>query len=231
MDVGLYRTVEAMRSNQQRVEIITSNIANADTFGFKRMLHVAHGVQNPAHVQGHSQLVTGTKLDLQQGILIYTGQSLDLALDGDGFFVVDTADGEAMTRAGMFQVSADGVLTGIDGNPVAWDGTRGRIDPNAGDVKVAGNGVVSQNGQSIGRLRLVGIESTNDIEVDSGGHYKLREGKKYTSAEATVNQGFLERANVQTVDELVEMIAAQRSFEMASQTFRMISESYQRLNR
>ena len=69
------------------------------------------------------------------------------------------------------------------------------------------------------------------LVIDSQGRYRLRDGKEYVDTEARLAQGFLERANVQTVDELVEMIAAQRSFEMASQTFRLISESYQRLHR
>lgn len=231
MDVGLYRTVAAMRSNQQRVEIVASNIANAETLGFKRMLHVAHGATNWTEDISHEQVVTGTSLDTQQGILMHTGQPFDLALDGEGFFLVDAPDGEVMTRAGMFQVNTDGVLTASDGSPVAWEGSRGRIDPNSGEVKFAANGQVLQNGQPIGRLRIVNVAQVSDIEVDENGRYRLRKDKKYTDPDATLNQGFLERANVQTVDELVEMIAAQRSFEMASQTFRLISDSYQRLNR
>lgn len=231
MDVGLYRMVAAMRTNQQRVEIVASNIANAETTGFKRMLHVAHGQRPGDAGPGHEQVVTATAVDLQQGIMTHTGEPFDLALDGAGFFLVDTPDGEVMTRAGMFQVTTDGVLTTDDGNPVAWDGTRGQIDPNGGEVSFAGNGAVLQGGQPIGKLKLVNVEHASHVVVDSAGNYRLGAGNKFTDAEVTVNQGFLERANVQTVDELVEMIAAQRSFEQASQTFRLISESYQRLNR
>ena len=231
MNIGLYRTVAAMRTNQQRVEIISSNIANAETLGFKRMLHVAHGARNAAHHPSHEQVVTGTTLDLQQGILMHTGQEFDLALEGDGFFLVESPDGEVMTRSGMFSLSGEGVLTTTEGNPVIWDGSRGRIDPANGRVLVSGSGEVVQNGQTVGRLRIVDVESDNDIEVDETGRYRLRKGKEYIDSGAMVQQGALERANVQTVDELVELIAAQRSFEMASQTFRLISESYQRLHR
>ena len=231
MDVGLYRMVAAMRTNQQRVEIVASNIANAETTGFKRMLHVAHGARTGARGPGSEQVVTGTVVDLQQGIMSHTGEPFDLALDGAGFFLVDTPEGEVMTRSGMFQVTTDGVLTTGDGDPVAWDGTRGQIDPKGGEVSFAGNGDVLQGGQPIGKLRIVNVERAGHVVVDANGRYRLGAGNRFTDAEATVNQGFLERANVQTVDELVEMIAAQRSFEMASQTFRLISESYQRLNR
>jgi len=231
MDVGLYRMVAAMRNNQQRVEIVASNIANAETIGFKRMLHVAHGQRSGAAGPGHDLVVTGSAVDLQQGIMSHTGEPFDLALDGAGFFLVDTPEGEVMTRSGMFQVTTAGVLTTDDGFPVAWEGTRGQIDPQGGDVSFAGNGQVLQNGQPIGKLKLVNVENAGQLVVDSAGRYRLGTGNQFTDSEVTVNQGFLERANVQTVDELVEMIAAQRSFDMASQTFRLISESYQRLNR
>jgi flagellar basal-body rod protein FlgF len=231
MDVGLYRMVAAMRTNQQRVEIVASNIANAETVGFKRMLHVAHGQRSGQGGAEHEQVATATSVDLQQGIMSHTGEPFDLALDGAGFFLVDTPDGEVMTRSGMFQVTTDGVLTTNDGNPVVWDGTRGQVDPNGGEISFAGNAQVLQGGQPIGKIKLVNVEHANHIVLDAKGQYRLGKGHKFTDAEATVNQGFLERANVQTVDELVEMIAAQRSFEQAAQTFRLISESYQRLNR
>lgn len=231
MDVGLYRMVAAMRTNQQRVEIVASNIANAETLGFKRMLHVAHGAESRAFDTVHDQVVTGSAIDLQQGILMYTGESLDIALDGDGFFLVESEDGEVMTRAGMLHITNEGVLTTGDGSPVVWEGTRGRIDANAGQIKFGPNGQVLQDGQVVGKLRLVDVEDSRDVVVDASGRYRLRDGAEYAPSDATVNQGFLERANVQTVDELVEMIAAQRSFETASQTFRLISESYQRLHR
>lgn len=231
MDVGLYRMVSAMRSNQQRIEIVASNIANAETTGFKRMLHVAHGAHDGARAAGHEQVVTATSLDLQSGILAHTGEPFDLALDGPGFFLIDTPEGEVMTRAGNFKLTSDGVLTTIDGHPVVWDGTRAQIDPSAGEVSFAGNRQVLQGGQPIGKLKIIDVERASDVVVDSKGRYRLNEDREYIESDAIVNQGFLERANVHTVDELVEMIAAQRSFEMASQTFRLISESYQRLNR
>ena len=98
MNVGLYHTVAAMRTNQQRVEIISSNIANSESAGFKRMLHVAHGNSGWGREPSHEQIVTGTRVDLSQGVLERTGESLDLALDGPGFFVLDGPNGEALTR-------------------------------------------------------------------------------------------------------------------------------------
>ena len=75
MNVGLYHTVAAMRTNQQRVEIISSNIANSESAGFKRMLHVAHGNAGWGREPSHEQIVTGTRVDLSQGVLERTGES------------------------------------------------------------------------------------------------------------------------------------------------------------
>ena len=120
MNVGLYRTVAAMSANQQRVEIISSNIANADATGFKRMLHVAHGVADWGVDRAHTQVAAATQLDMSQGVLQTTGNSLDVALNGEGFFVLDGPNGEALTRNGSFQLTDRGVLVSHDGRAVQW---------------------------------------------------------------------------------------------------------------
>lgn len=230
MDVGLYHTVAAMRTNQQRVEVISSNIANVETTGFKRMLHVAHGLTGWARDPEHMQVVTATQLDLQQGVLQRTGEDLDLALDGPGFFVLDGEAGESLTRNGSFTVTQDGVLIARDGRPVQWRGRRGVLDPEEGGIKVDAAGNVVQNSFPVGRLRVVDVPETGGIEPDDAGGYRLRPGATVVDADAIVTQGFQERANVQTIDELVELIAAQRAFDSAAQAFRTIDQSYRRLN-
>lgn len=230
MNVGLYRTVAAMRTNQQRVEIISSNLANTETTGFKRMLHVAHGAEGWGKHNEHQQVVTGTRLDMEQGVLQRTGEDLDLALDGKGFFVVEGPDGPSLTRQGQFQLSQDGILVTRDGAPVQWSGTRGVLDPNGGAIKVDNRGGVIQGGQPVGLLRIVDVLGNDSIEPDDTGAYRLVNGAEMVESDAIVSQGFIERANVQTVDELVELIAAQRAFESAAQAFRTIDQSYRRLH-
>ncbi|MEE2939861.1 MAG: flagellar hook basal-body protein [Planctomycetota bacterium] len=230
MNVGLYHTVAAMRTNQQRVEIISSNIANSESAGFKRMLHVAHGSSGWGREPSHEQIVTGTRVDLSQGILERTGESLDLALDGPGFFVLDGPTGETLTRDGSFQLTDRGVLVSHDGRAVQWQGKRGVIDLSGPDVAIDNSGVVRQGAVAIGRVRVVDVEGTDAIEPDDTGGFRVREGATLVESDAVVVQGFAERANVETIDELVEMIAAQRAFESASQAFKTIDQSYRRLN-
>ncbi len=231
MNVGLYRTVAAMSANQQRVEIISSNIANADATGFKRMLHVAHGVGNWADDAGHTQVAAASRLDMSQGVLQSTGNSRDLALDGPGFFVLEGADNEILTRNGEFSLTERGVLVNPSGFPVQWAGGRGVIDPLKGAVRINGDGRVVQDGLALGQIRIVNVEDPRSVEPDEYGGFRLREGAEYSDTDATLNQGFLERANLETIDELVELIAAQRSFESASQAFKTIDQSFSRLHR
>lgn len=231
MNVGLYRTVAAMSANQQRVEIISSNIANADATGFKRMLHVAHGVADWGADRSHTQVAAATQLDMSQGVLQTTGNSLDVALNGEGFFVLEGTGGEVLTRDGAFTLTEDGVLVNASGFPVQWAGGRGVLDPLEGSIRIDGKGKVVQGGRPIGQLRVVNIAGPRSIEPDEYGGFRLREGAEFTEADATVHQGFLERANLETIDELVELIAAQRAFESASQAFKTIDQSYSRLHR
>lgn len=230
MDVGLYHTVAAMSSNQQRVEIVSANIANSDSAGFKRMLHVAHGRQGWGRNPAYEQVVTGTRLDLQQGVLERTGEAFDLALDGPGFFVLDGPNGERLTRDGSFAVDQSGVLVSRDGRAVQWSGPRGVLDPDL-SFQVDSRGQVKQEGLPAGRIRIVDVPEYDGIEPDDEGGYRLRAGATLVESDAAVNQGFIERANIQTIDELVELISAQRAFESAAQAFRTIDQSYRRLNR
>ncbi len=230
MNVGLYHTVAAMRTNQQRVEVISSNMANSEASGFKRMLHVAHGFAGWGNNQGEQQTVTGTRLDLSQGVLQRTGEDLDLALDGPGFFVLDGPSGESLTRDGTFSLSETGVLVSRDGRAVQWSGARGLLDPRQSEINVDSKGVVSQGGIAVGSLRIVDVPGVDQIEPDDTGGYRARPGARIEAAQPLVTQGFQERSNVQTIDELVELIAAQRSFESSAQAFRTIDQSYRRLH-
>lgn len=231
MNVGLYRTVAAMSANQQRVEIISSNIANADATGFKRMLHVAHGVENWADDQAHTQVAAASRLDMSQGVLRPTGNTLDLALSGDGFFVLEGTASEVLTRDGSFSLTEEGVLVNPSGFPVQWEGKRGVLDPLEGSIRIDSEGKVVQAGVPKGQIRVVDIDGPQSIEPDEFGGFRLREGAAFIESTATVRQGHLENANLETIDELVELIAAQRAFESASQAFKTIDQSFSRLYR
>ncbi|MEM8710366.1 MAG: flagellar hook basal-body protein [Planctomycetota bacterium] len=175
-------------------------------------------------------MIGATRLDLGQGVLQRTGEDLDLAIDGPGFFVLEGDGEEILTRQGQFQLTQQGALVSRDGQPVQWDGLRGLLDPNGGAIKVDNRANVIQGGLPIGRLRVVDVRGIDAIEPNDTGSYRLRPGAEVVASDAIVSQGFVERANVQTIDELVELIAAQRAFDSAAQAFRTIDQSYRRLH-
>jgi flagellar basal-body rod protein FlgF len=228
---GIYSGIAAMDSAQRRLEAITSNLANLSSTGYKRLSTSTQSFQASLRGKLEPQISTRTVLDFSQGVLRNTGNPYDLALHGSGFFAVETSEGEVYTRNGQFRVDAEGLLQTIEGYPVAWDGARGTIDPLGVEVSVDEEGLVRQGDVEVGRLRIVDFEETGRLEFDRKGFYHASGSMRETTSTAVVRQGTLEGANVSAVDEMVAMIATQRSFESASKLMQTIEQSYRRLTR
>lgn len=229
MNTGLYDGVAAMASAEKRLESIVSNLANLNVNGFKR--HGASTRSFDAVLRGQTtrQVATKTTIDFQQGTLRPSGNTYDLALAGKGFFVVETPDGEAFTRDGQFRIDDEGVLQTHQGFPVAWEGARGTIDPLGEPVLFDAGGEVWQGASNIGRLRLTDFQTVENLKPSKAGVFRSSPGQPVVTHTAQVRQGFLERANVNAVDEMVGMISAQRSFESATKMLSMIDQTYRRL--
>lgn len=230
MNAGLYSGVSALLANQRQVENVASNLANVSTVGFKRKGAVQHSfyVGDPRH--GHMGLATTARTDFSQGPIERTSNPLDLALFGDGFFAVEGPQGEIYTRNGTLQLDSRGVLTTLQGYPVAWDGSRREFDAAGVPIKIDTEGYVSQGGGNIGRLKIVSIPAKDLLEEVEGGYWRAGPGLLVEPSTAEVHQGAIERANVSASDELVRLISVQRSFETATKLLKLISESYERLN-
>lgn len=222
-----------MIGQQQKLEIIANNLANANTPGFKRLLTTFEEVPAPQRgprpfdvqrgvepslrpIAPGSTMRMRTSLDLSQGSLRATGNPLDVAIDGDGFFVVGAPDGEAYTRNGSFALDAEGRLSTRDGLPVLGEGGPIEIPPGA-RVEVASDGMVRANGLEIARLRLV--RPANRAALSPEGDTRMRRAtgapapEQVPAEEIRVQSGFLEESNANPVSELVQMITAQRIFE------------------
>ena len=230
MSQGLYEGVSAMDSAQRRMEAITSNLANLGVNGFKRRSISTSSFDVVLQGQVKRQIGTRTVVDHSQGALQQSDGAFDLALSGRGFFAVETTEGEAYTRNGQFRIDDSGVLQTFDGHPVAWQGARGTIDPTGDKVLVDPEGHVSQGEQQLGQLRIVDFERLSDLQQDRSGYYHAPRGLQEAPHGAVVRQGVLESANINAVDEMVEMITAQRSFESATRLMNMIDQTYRRLN-
>jgi flagellar basal body rod protein FlgG len=230
MDTGLYQGVAAMRTTEKRLETITSNIANIRATGFKRQTSVTRTFWVGEGKSKRIELGTHRVTDFKQGQISHTGNKLDLALEGPGFFGIDTPDGRSYTRDGEFHLDNSGTLLSVNGFPVAWKGQRGKLDPTGEAITIDGSGVVLQGDRNVGKLQISDFPDSARLEDDALGHYRPSGDMKPIASTAVIHQGSIEQSNVEIMDELVEMVFAQRRFENSSTVMRSIDQTYKRLN-
>jgi flagellar basal-body rod protein FlgF len=226
MDNSLMVGLSAQQALRRRMDMTANNLANMTTTGFKaEKLVLRELVEAPAEARDGSAdiaFVDAWRLqrDMSTGAMLRTGNPLDVAIDGEGFFAVETAAGPAYTRDGRFAL-LDGRLVTRAGQPVLAPGLV-EIDPAAGDVTIDPTGAIRQNGAEIGRLTLVAFDQPDALEK-LGDNLWGPAGQTARPAEgARIAQGFVEGSNVNAVAELTQMIEISRAYQSVS---RMLSQS------
>ena len=231
---GLYTAYTGMINEQNRMDVLTNNLANSDTNGFKKegatsqafdsllALKIKDRSENPnlAHPIGIANL--GVKVgenytDYSQGAFKVTDRTYDVALSGEGFFNIEYTNkagktSTMYTRDGAFVVNTQGYLVNKDGDYVLGQNGRIRLDPTK-DVAIDTQGNISQDGARVAQIKLTDFEDYNYIEHFGENYYRPVEGATEKAATATTNQGFIETSNVQVVQEMVEMISVSRQYE------------------
>lgn len=211
-----YITLSRQSGLQREMQVVANNIANASTTGYR-----AEGVIFSEYVKGvdrGASLSMGQgnigKTSYEQGGLTQTNGSFDFAIEGDGYFVVQTPLGERLTRAGAFSPDAGGQLVTPDGFPVLDAGRAPLFVPaEAGDLAVSADGTLSIDGAPLGQMAIVRpLEPLNMIRED-GVMFRADAGDEPAEA-ARVLQGFVEASNVNPLLELSRMIEVQRAYEM-----------------
>ncbi|MDB5622311.1 MAG: flgF [Devosia sp.] len=205
---------------QRQMNVVANNMANINTTGFKAenilfeqyRMPVARdrdfmaGDQSLSFVQDWA-----TMHDLAPGALVQTGNELDLALNGDGFFAVQTPGGDRWTRSGAFAIDNTGRLVDLNGNPVLGDGGPIQFGPDETGIAISADGSISSSAGPKGRLRLV--EFANAQELTRDGANLFSGGTPVPATGTRVMQGFTERSNVSGVSEMAEMIRVTRAYE------------------
>ena len=227
---GLYSAVSAMVMNATRQQVISHNIANVQTPGFKQILSTAqefmqgqavytNGNLQASPVEYVGTLGLGTQIgadfiDFGQGALQSTNNPLDFALQGDGFFTVKTPDGNRYTRDGRFLRDADNTLVTIDGYQVLDDAGQ-PIELPDGEVSVGQDGAISVNGTAVATLGI-GVFAKPETEL------KHTEGNLFTGPTAStseevpqVAQGYLETSNANVSQLMTQLVEVGRSYEAA----------------
>ncbi|SDA62316.1 flagellar basal-body rod protein FlgG [Lachnospiraceae bacterium G11] len=231
---GLYTAYTGLRHEQHRMDIMTNNLANSTTVGFKKegstsqsfdeilayRLKDTTDVGNLAKRIGYN--TPGVKIGetytyYDQGPFQATNNTYDLALGGNGFFTIEFTNkaGETTTmytRAGDFTLTKDGYLVTKDGDYVLGTNGRIRLDTLA-DATVNKDGSIMQNGVTVARLRLTDFEDYDYLEHYGETYFVPVEGYTTKAADAEVYSGYLETANVSVVTEMVNMISITRAYE------------------
>ena len=237
MDSGYYAACTALKTQSNALELIANNVANINTTGYRAQLPSFESLlvegRNSAPNNGWSRLVNqfavldGTRLDLTEGNLQRTGNPLDLALDGPGFFVVQTTAGVLYTRDGNFRLSAKGQLTTAAGDAVL--GTAGPINvPGNAQIAIGPDGTISVAGAVTGKLRLVEIARGAPLTAVGGQYYSAPITAAAPALHTQIRAGMLESSNVNPVAAVVALITAQRQAEMIG---RAMSAFYSDFNR
>lgn len=252
---GLYTAYTGMLNEQHRMDVMTNNLANANTNGFKKegatsqafdsvlaykikdmsepgnlprnlstsRTYDENAVDNPERFVSRTGMSLGVKtgenyVDYSEGGIKETGNTLDLAISGKGFFTVEYTNkaGETSTkytRDGNFTMDTQGYLVTQDGDYVLGErGRRIKLNPLE-DVSIDSDGNIYQAGASVGTLQITDFEDYNYLERYGENFFQAVDGARTIDAEAEIHSGYLEMANISIVTEMVNMIAIQRQYE------------------
>ena len=234
---ALYTAWTGLRNEEKRMDVVTNNMANADTTGYKKVdvtaqsfdrqlaVKINDATEGVDLVRGIGGVTLGVKIgetyyDMTQGNFRQTEDLYNFALSGKGFFTISTTDKSGTehiryTRDGDFTVTRDGYLVTKDGDYVLGDGGNRIQIPNANlvDISVNEMGEIYSGNTYVSTLQVVDFEDYNFLSSYGENMYEAVDGATIIDADATVNQGYLEMSNVNMVTEMVDMIAITRAYE------------------
>lgn len=232
---GLYTAHTGLRNEQNRMDIMTNNLANASTVGFKKEgstsqsfsdvlavkvkdASIGLAIRQPIGINNPGVKIGENYTDFTQGSMRITDNTFDLAISGEGFFAIEFTNkaGETSTkytRAGDFTLNKEGYLVTNEGDYVLdVNSKRIKIDPLA-DTAIKKDGSIEQNGVKIGQIGLVDFADYDYLEKYGETYYEAVEGAEFITSDAQIHSGYLEMSNVQVVSEMVEMINITRQYE------------------
>ena len=252
MQDSMYSAMFGALTQEHRMNSIANNLANVNTTGYKKdvlvfkdvFIRFAHDVimepimnirskklfPEPMHIA--KPRLGLSQIDFTQGGMHYTGNPLDVAIAGDGFFKFNTGNGEYYSRNGNFHITSEGTLVTAQGYTVLGDGGDIVIPPGVKNVHIDSTGRIFADNEMVGRVLITGIEDPTQLEKHAYNMFKGRPGVEPVEVELEnpqLEQGYLETANVNVVEEMVNMIETQRAFEAYQKVIQGTQETDQRL--
>ncbi len=243
---GLYTAYTGMLNQQNKMDVISNNLANAAVTGYKKEgstsqsfdTVLAYKIRDRSigvHTQRIGSMNLGVKIgenytDYGQGPFKNTDNTYDLAISGNGFFCVQFTNKAGVTstkytRDGSFTLNVNGYLVTKDGDYVLdHNGNRIRLDPLS-TSSIDENGNIFQNDRAVARIGLRDFEDYNYLEHYGENYYQPVNGYRFKNADGQIIEGYLEASNVQVVQEMVEMISVTRTYESNQKVIQTIDST------
>ncbi len=238
---SFYIAGTAMTTQADKLDVLTNNLTNVDTTGYKKDKLISRSfsdvlierlndpyvmnISNKIGYQNDGIHIDEVVTDFSQSGFEETARLSDLALEGTGFFVVETPEGDMYTRDGNFFVNADGDLVTSDGYYLA--GENGHIHVGNEEFAVDSQGYVIVNGQTVNRISLAAFDDLGGLRKDGNNLFMTNQPVR-TPTDLQVKQGFLETSNVDTADELVKMMEVTRAFSFNQRVLTMVDQSLEK---
>jgi flagellar basal-body rod protein FlgF len=220
MDPIIAVAASGMRSRMESLELLANNVANASTGGYKadREFYSLYLAPEAQESEGAPVMpvIESPWIDFSQGVIRDTGNPLDLALNGKGFFAVNGPHGTLYTRNGNFSVGPDGRLVTPEGYAVRAEGGRALVLQGAHSIEISGDGIVRQEGNVIGKLEIADFSSPAVLVKQGSNYFRAADAGSTSAAsrDTVVEQGKLESSNTGSAEAAVRLISVMRQFEM-----------------
>ncbi len=226
MNRGIYPPLAGALALERRLDVLSHNIGNVQTTGFKKdrpVFATVLGQTASPPVAGIDlfPLIEGLPPDRSQGVLAFSGEPLDVALQGEGFLVAETPDGLRYFRGGKLHRNAEGNLVTHNGDPLL--GKKKAIKLPPGEIVIDSTGNISVNNVTVDTLRIDQVAKGVDI-AKVGDLYWTVPDKTTRAKETTVHQGMLEKSNVNPSLDMVELIKVTREYEQMQKAIRAMDE-------
>jgi len=235
MNSGYYAAFTGLVARMQALDLLANNLANVDTTGFRGQHEFYRAITtslNPQPMTALNQAINdfgvlgGAAIDQRQGSLQSTGNNLDLAISGPGFFSVQTSGGVRFTRNGSFHVNSAGVIVNDDEYPVLGPG--GPIQLPPGDIAIAEDGTVSVAAAVAGQVRVAEFVPGTILVPEGESNFVAPPGADRDATSSKVEEGMLESSNVTVTQAMVNLMVLQRHAELLERTLSIFQNDFNR---
>ena len=237
MDSGFYAAFTGLVAGTQALELAANNLANISTTGYKaqrefyKSLTASLGNTSPRPLSSLNQAINnygvlgGATVDVQAGMLERTGNDLDVAMEGSGFFVVQTKAGPKYTRNGNFRVDTDGQVQTTWGDPVLDDQNQ-PLEIPSGPISISSDGTISSQGGVVGRFQTVDFAPGTALAPEGNSMYTAGKATTTPATDPRVRQGMLEASNMSPITGTIGLIMIQRQTQILQQALSIFHNEF-----